>query len=302
MKSLTLNSYQQRIEKVLHHMVTHLDDALTLETLAAVANFSPFHFHRIFRGVTGESVASLTRRLRLQHAGFLLREQQRTITEVAFATGYGSSAAFARSFKQAYGLSPTDFKQASTPITLTTTTFRVSYNPADTQICLAPVMIGALNMNITIEQFPVITVACIRHQGSYHNVGTAFGQLIDWAQQQQLWHETTQTIGLPYDDPKTTPVEQLRYDACITLDASNTPSLTDEQLRIEQIPAGRYAVYQHQGSYREIEDKFQQMFTEWLPASGEEPADRPCLERYLNDCNSLPENEWLTQLCIPLQN
>ena len=68
MASHVEQTYQERILKVLVHIQNHLDDELSLEELASVAYFSPFHFHRIFTALTGESIKSYVRRLRLERA------------------------------------------------------------------------------------------------------------------------------------------------------------------------------------------------------------------------------------------
>lgn len=61
--------YVKRMLKVLVYIDEHLDDELTMEALAKVASYSPFHFHRIFQAVTGETVHRYVKRLRLQAAG-----------------------------------------------------------------------------------------------------------------------------------------------------------------------------------------------------------------------------------------
>jgi len=50
-----------------------------------------------------------------------------------------------------------------------------------------------------------------------------------------------------------------------------------------------------------MRDGFRRLFGRWLPASGEEVDDRPCLEIYLNDPTEVPEAELLTDLGVPLR-
>lgn len=52
--------------------------------------------------------------------------------------------------------------------------------------------------------------------------------------------------------------------------------------------------------FSELEAAYETLYGEWLPASGEEPADVPCCEEYLSDCRSLPPAEWLTGIFLPL--
>lgn len=67
-RTATQRSYGARIKKVVAHLGERLDQPLTLETLAAVGHFSPYHFHRIYRGLMGETVADTLRRMRLHRA------------------------------------------------------------------------------------------------------------------------------------------------------------------------------------------------------------------------------------------
>ncbi len=77
-------AYFQRINRVVDYIDSHLDDEHSLETLAGVAHFSPFHFHRIFRVLTGETINNYVKRIRLQKAGsMLLSDYQRPVSEVA---------------------------------------------------------------------------------------------------------------------------------------------------------------------------------------------------------------------------
>jgi len=87
----TVESYQERMTRVLVHIQGRLDEPLPLEELAGVACFSPYHFHRIFRGMVGESVKEHVRRLRLERAAQRLKQSSQPVTEIAFDAGYAPS-------------------------------------------------------------------------------------------------------------------------------------------------------------------------------------------------------------------
>ena len=73
MRAITLQDYKRRLLRVLVHIQQHLDDGLELPELAGLASFSPYHFHRIFKGMVGESVKEHIRRLRLERAASQLK-------------------------------------------------------------------------------------------------------------------------------------------------------------------------------------------------------------------------------------
>jgi AraC family transcriptional regulator len=106
MKEETLRFYRERILQVLLHIQRHLDEELPLLELADVACLSPYHFHRVFRGMVGESVAEHVRRLRLERAALQLKHTRYSVARVAFDAGYESHEAFTRAFKGAFGESP----------------------------------------------------------------------------------------------------------------------------------------------------------------------------------------------------
>ncbi|MFN8418063.1 MAG: AraC family transcriptional regulator [Anaerolineae bacterium] len=102
--------HENCIEDVLRYIRRHLDEPINRAVLAAIAGYSIPHFHRLFIGTTGVSIATYVRRIRLERAGRKLRAGAVDITEVALAAGYQTHAAFSKAFKQQYGVSPREFR------------------------------------------------------------------------------------------------------------------------------------------------------------------------------------------------
>lgn len=110
MKTESLQIYRQRINAVIDYVNAHLDRAHSLDELSRIARFSKFHFHRVFKNVTGETVNEFVKRLRLERAVKLLRRVPRlSVTQVALHCGFESASDFSRSFKHRYGFSPREF-------------------------------------------------------------------------------------------------------------------------------------------------------------------------------------------------
>lgn len=282
MKHATRRSYAARIEKVVAHLADRLDQPLTLEQLAEVGHFSPYHFHRIYRGLMGETVNDTMRRMRLHRAAVELLQGERTLESIARRHGYGSAAAFNRAFGQGYGMPPGEFRRRGSISTFTATARTDHEDPH--------------MYDVTIEQRPARTVAALRHHGAYHEIGEAFGKLGAWAAGHGLGRGCG--LGLYYDDPESKPAAELVSDACIEVPDDFA---VDPPLRRATVAGGRHAVLVHTGPYAELERPYRWLFGEWLPASGEEPADAPVVEEYLNDPQSLPPSEWRTAICVPLR-
>jgi AraC family transcriptional regulator len=115
MKPDTRSFYVRAVHAAIEHIASHLDDALELAVLARLACPSPFHFHRLFRGMVGETPLELARRLRLERAAWRLGDKKRAITEIVFDAGYETHEAFTRAFRAAYSTSPSGFRLRTYP-------------------------------------------------------------------------------------------------------------------------------------------------------------------------------------------
>lgn len=100
------------MQKIMKTINEHLaDPALNVEMLAAHAGMSRVHMHRKLKELTNQSARDFIRNIRLKQAGTLLTEKKLSISEVAYATGFTSASHFSNSFKEFYGMSPSEFKE-----------------------------------------------------------------------------------------------------------------------------------------------------------------------------------------------
>ena len=103
---------------------------------------------------------------------------------------------------------------------------------------------------------------------------------------------------LSYYNPDTVAPESLRSDACLEFRTYVPPP---PDITVDKLAAGRYAIYTHRGPYDGITEAYRRLFSLWLPQSGEEVADRSCMEIYRNTPLDTPPAELLTELCLPLR-
>ena len=273
-----------RLERVFTWLADHLDDVLDLATLADVACLSPYHFHRIYHSMQGETVTETVRRLRLHRAAVELITGELPVQRIARRAGYGSQEAFTRAFKTAYGVPPARYRASFVPIPTTG-------KPEDA-------MENTMTYQATIREAATIQVAALPHRGDYQKIGPTFERLAALASGQNLFGPSTRSFGIYYDDVSVVPREALRADACMTVPAGWTPS---GQLERREIRGGRYAVTLHVGPYAELERAYKWLYGTWLVQSGEEPANAPCVEEYLNDARTVPPTELRTEIWLPLR-
>ena len=280
----TRSDYAMRLERVFRWLADHLDDTLDLSRLADVAAMSPYHFHRIYHAMQGETAAETVRRLRLHRAAVELITGELPVPRIAGRAGYGSQEAFTRAFKAAYGVPPARY--------------RASFVPSPTLGRTEDAMDTTMTYQATIRETPALRVAALAHHGDYINIGSTFERLMAMAAGQDLLGPWTRSIGIYYDDPASTPREALRADACVTLPDGRLP---DGDLQLREIRGGRYAVTLHVGPYAELHFPYTWLYGTWLPKSGEEAAHAPSIEEYLNDARVVPPSELRTEIWLPLR-
>jgi AraC family transcriptional regulator len=266
-----MEDYAGRLERALAYLADNLDREVALDRLAAVACFSPFHFHRIYHALLGETVAESVRRMRLHRAALELIERTTPVARIARRAGYGSQAAFTRAFRSAYGAPPAAYRAASS---------------------------GAFERpSVAIRSSVAMALVALRHEGDYERIGAAFERLNALAVGRGWVGPTTRFFGVYYQDPAATPRSALLSDACLTAPAGFAGG---DGLQPLEIAGGRHAALLHVGPYAELHRAYTWLYREWLPASGEEPADRPCVEEYLNNPRNTPAAELRTEIWLPL--
>ena len=272
------NRYAERVQRVVDYLAGHLDETLDLEALARVAHFSPYHFHRIYRALLGETVSDTVRRLRLHRAAIDLLDRELSIERTGRRAGYASQAAFTRAFRAEYGEPPARYRDAS----------RVAQINHEGNTAM---------YRVETRTLPTLRVAAIQHRGDYQLTSRVFERLMTIAATTGLLTPATRTIGIYHDDPMSVPQAELRSTVCITVPDDWAPS---GELTEAHIEGGRYARIVHTGPYTELKTAYDWLYQTWLPSSTEEPRNLPCLEEYLNDPRQVPAKDLETAVLMPL--
>jgi AraC family transcriptional regulator len=276
-RQATWDDYQLRVGLAIQHLEQHLDDDLSLPELADVASFSPFHFHRIFRALTGEGVAERVRRLRLERAAARLRNTSRSILEIALEAGYQAHESFTRAFEAAFHTSPSHYRTERSALAPSI----APGNPVETAA--------------RMEHIGPLCVIRLRHAGPYGDVGQTFERLAAWVGSHGLFGPWTQGLGISYDDPEVTPPEYLRYDAAFT-----APRAVQGEGEIQglELPARDYATAIHKGPYTGLAVAYAGLIRWWLRHGDGEISDAPALEFYLNQPGHTAPESLLTKICL----
>jgi AraC family transcriptional regulator len=282
-KSHTWTDYQERLSRVTAYIHDHLAEELDLHRLAEVAHLSPFHWHRVYQALYGETIAATVRRLRLARGSGYLANTRLGVEQVARKCGYPNAQSFSRAFTAAYGLSPTRYRAEGAHVA-----FRQVQKQGET---------GVAHYVVDVREVPSVHLAGIAHRGPYMQVGRAFEVAYTRMAAQDLARPGMRWMAVYYDDPFAVPEAQLRSRAGLSLPPGGVPQPPLEPFTLG---GGWCAVLRHQGPYATMRAAYQWLYGHWLVRSGYEAADSPVFEEYLNNPRDTPPEQLLSDIYLPL--
>jgi AraC family transcriptional regulator len=296
--------YVDRMHRVTEHIDQHLDQFLDLETLAGIAHFSPFHFHRLFSAWMGETLGGYLRRRRCEVAATRLLAQPRLpILQIALGVGFGSAEAFTHAFSARFGCSPTSWRLQQSA-SRKSNSDQTNSKPGQAQNEKLAKN-GAVNrptseapMKVEVIERKPIPIAYLRHVGPYGEPISVFWQTkaYPWMVASGLLRQPR--YGISHDDPNVTAAEQCRYDAGCEIPATFI-ALGNAHKTV--IPGGKYAALNFKGLASEFESAWTALLRDWLPSSGLQLDNRPMFEFYPAGSSYDPATGILDcKLCVPV--
>jgi AraC family transcriptional regulator len=273
---------EKRLMRVLDYIHDNPAGDLSLDALAEVAAMSRFHWHRLFRAMTGETLAQAVRRLRLHRASYLLVMTEMSVAGIAKGVGSPNLASFSRSFADHFGMTPVAFRKRGE--------LRPFVRNAKPEMTLM--------YPVEIRTEPTIRLAALAHSGPYFGISRAFQKLSGMMGARGLFARAGRMIAVFYDDPNSVDAKDLRSHAAFEILGEGPVDAPLENLNLS---AGRQAVLTYRGPYAGLPAAYDQLFGVWLPASGEDPADAPSFEVYLNSPMETAPEDLVTELHLPLK-
>jgi AraC family transcriptional regulator len=311
--------YVARCNGVVDYIDAHLDGPLDLHTLAAVAHFSPWHFHRLFHAMMGETLSERVRRRRLEAAArLLLATPPGPVQAIALDTGFCSAEVFTRTFKAHFGVTPSAWRQGAHQSWTSERRLqlrkihqglrkpdhageRPSTEDDPHRLTGSRSKGQAASMKVEIKKLPTLRVAYMRHVGPYGDprIGRLWERFMRWANHNNLPDGKRLFIGVSHDSPDIAMPDKCRYDTCAEVDPTFTPR---RDVGVQDIRGGLYGCARFDGSSADIYDAWLRLYGEWLPASGYQPDDRLCIEVYGNDVVvDAATGRFTCALCLPVR-
>jgi AraC family transcriptional regulator len=288
-------AYAERLNLAIDHVVGHLGEPLRLADVARAARLSPFHFHRVFHVLVGETLAEFVKRLRLERALVMMAHAPRSsLTTIALQCGFSSSSDFSRCFKQRYGTAPSAFDikgwreahgselQATVPEPARSTSSGQASSTSSGQagrfhLGRLPPAHNPDGFRVEIRDLPARTVAYIRVLDPYRGdaVAKATQRLIRWAERNSL--ADGQWLGYQWDNPEITSLEDCQYHVAVEAERF----VPRGEIGRFSFPPMIVAQVEVRGGIDLELRALQWLYGTWLPRSGHVPDDQPGFEAWI---------------------
>jgi AraC family transcriptional regulator len=270
-------AYAERVNLAIDHVMAHLGEPMRLADVARAARLSPFHFHRVFQVLVGETLAEFVKRLRLERALVMMAHAPRSsLTTIALKSGFSSSSDFSRCFKQRYGAAPSAFDikgwreahgaelQSKIP------------DAGQFHIARLPLIRNPDGFRVKIRELPARTVAYIRVLDPYRGdaVVKAIQRLTRWAERNGL--ADGQWLGYQWDNPEITSLANCHYYVAVEAERF----VARGEIGRFRFPAMTVAQIEIRGGIDLELRALQWVYGTWLPRSGYVPADHPGFEAW----------------------
>lgn len=289
--------YEARIARAISHVDSNPSKQISLEKLAAIACLSPFHFHRVFRSLTGEAVREFVERRKLEHA-IALANKGRSWKYASTACGFNSPISFTRAFKRVFGVPPSEFDISAWWHT------RGDREDARkvSSYFLRPAPPLDPEFTVNVQERPYARLAVSRAWGGYlhpERLVGAYNRLRSWAEKTGIDAKGGKIAGASRDDPDLTPLSRCRYDFLIELPDGVEPPT---HFSVTERKAGLWAVAPVAGNLDVVDRAWSMLFKSWLPASGLDLRDEPAEEVYLKLPEDIGWTEFDLLCCVPVSH
>jgi AraC family transcriptional regulator len=295
--------YIKRVNKILVYIDNHLSADLSLEAIAKIAFYSPFHFHRLFKSITNETLNGYVTRKRIEKAAsVLMHKKEVRISDLVVQLGFSSNSSFTRAFKHYYHQSPSDFRKLKynsfSKINLTNSKKGKEKKIAKEYICTQDNFKQWIQMNATIEikELPKMDWAFITQIGP-DGLDAAFNRLLQWAIPKGLVDKDLKMGRIFYDSFKITEPDKVRMSVCLLL---QKPEQVGGEIGLTSTPKGKYLIGHFTIAPNDFGKSWQSLFL-WMNENQYKKADQNPFEIIYNNYIEHPEKKCIVDLCIPVE-
>lgn len=280
-----------RYKKLLQYLETEFKSNIDAKEVENISFYSYRNINRIFLALQHETIGNYVKRRKLEKAAEYLKYSNHTIFDIALEVGYADIAAFSKAFKKHFNCSPTSFRNSND-----------LKEEIIQKVIEDDIFIASKELVFEIETLPEFEILYLNFKGTYDDIkgiNKTWSQLLTYADKKKILDEDSIVLAEILDDDEISETIQCRYNAAIILPENHT--ITAEGLfDIKTVAPQKYAKFIHKGSYESSVETYDLIYSRWMTTIQLEFADKPTLEFYVNDEDTTPKDDLLTEIYIPV--
>lgn len=268
-------TYLEQVQRGIDYIECHLEYELSVDAVAREAGISRWHFQRIFKAMTNETLKTYIRSRRLALSLQKLMSSDQRILDIALAAGYETQESYTRAFKQAFGMTPGDFRKIG------------DKNLFPLKVRIDSDYLQHIHKGVSLvpelRQQPAMTLVGMKT--GFYGVDSEKNNIADrlpplWQSFLQRLQEVETSIGgTCYGIIQQTMADSERLDYYAAVAVHDSNNLPDGMVRVD-IPESRYAFFEHRGEVLLIDSTVNYIYSSWLLNSGHRHTCGPDLEVY----------------------
>jgi AraC family transcriptional regulator len=290
--------------RILNRIRTRGERHVPLDNMARLAGWSPFHLHRAFREVVGETPKQYQLRLQLERGAVALACTNDSVLDVALASGFAGHEVFSRAFRRHFGTTPSRYRQLALTNESPEQRRRHRALVESTGPCLTLYhmtinesrRVPMPTLSIARQELTAQPILFVRMRAARHELSTAIGQGLGKAYPLAL-SSGAAVVGRPFTRYLTTGPGL--YNIEVGMPVSGTPAGQGD-VEAGSLPGGAVAVAVHGGSYEQLSETYAAL-ERWIEENGHSTAGAPW-ESYITDPTELPDPaDWRTEVYWPIK-
>lgn len=283
LKGNTTKAQYEQINLSLEYIYYHCGEVLRAKSLAKISGYSVYHFHRVFKAITSESVSQYIRNIRLEKSSnLLLYNIDKSIEIIAYEVGFLSSSAFSSAFKKRFSMTPSKW--------------RVEKHEEKSVHQKIDSLFKIKEPEIVYK--PQLPITYLRIHGYRKEIENTWIRLDKWVKEQKNLKKEYKYIGVFHNYPSSLPHEECRYLASIHTDDKISKGGEFGTCIMED---GMFAKFGFFCTHDELYDLMKHAYQSWPSKSKYKIRNFPAYAQYSDLKNILTSNKQDIDFFIPLQ-
>ncbi len=279
----------ERFKNLVKFINENFKEVINIEKIEEISHYSYRNINRIFQSLQHETIGKHIKRIRLEKAAEYLKYSNEQVSDIALNVGFSDLASFSKAFKKRFNCSPISFRK-------TADIKKKKHKQVIDKIAQTTILFST-------ETLPEFEILYLEHKGKYDDIKAiekTWNTLIKYCEKKQLISDESIFFSETLDDNEITEDFQCRTNVAMILNKSLN-FVPEGLFQVKVHKKQKYAKFIHKGATNKLENTYNLIYSSWITTIKLEFSDKPILEFYVNHHEKIIEDNFITEIYIPIQ-